>query len=214
MSLLNTFMKKIITGIGLFIITIINSGCPKACIEANYSFAVNAQIIPDIDSLHVGDTIFLTSTFPIRLNNLASNDTIDYSNSTNIGSTIGIVKLTNNIFPGQDAVSNFNFVNVAGTVYNDNTIPNPNKVQGLTYFENNGFYKLKIGIIPKQTGVYYLGVGNGLSNGRKNNHSCEKAGFSITLNNTNQHLNYFSDWNPNVNLSSYEQTRAYFLKVY
>ena len=55
-------MKKIITGIGLCIITIINCGCPKSCIEANYSFAVNAQITPDTDSVQVGDTIFLTST--------------------------------------------------------------------------------------------------------------------------------------------------------
>ena len=207
-------MKKIITGFGLLIIITINCGCPKSCIEANYSFAVNAQITPDIDSVHVGDTIYLTSTFPSRLNNLVTNDSVDYSNSTNIGSTLGIVQLVKGIYPGQDAVNKFNFINVVGTIYNDNSIPSPNKVQGLNYFENNNFYKLKIGIVPKQVGIYYLGVGNGLSNRRKNNNSCEKASFSITLNNTNQHLNYFSQWNPDVNLSNYEQPRAYFLKVY
>lgn len=84
----------------------------------------------------------------------------------------------------------------------------------MKYQEVNNYYKLKIGIIPKERGIYYLGVGNGLSKGRNKSNRCEKAGFNITLINTNQHLNYFSNWNPNGILSTYEKPRAYFLKVY
>ena len=117
-------MKKIIIGLGLLIVIIINLGCPKSCIEANYSFAVNAQITPDIDSVHVGDTIYLTSTFPSRLNNLVTNDTVDYSNSTNIGSNVAFLKLNEGIYPGQDAVTNFTFVSLIGKIYNDKTDEN------------------------------------------------------------------------------------------
>ena len=207
-------MKKIIIGIELFIITIINCGCPKACIEANYSFAVNAQITPDTDSVQVGDTIFLTSTFSTKLKDLISNDSIDYSNSTNIGSNLAFIKLNKGTDTIQEAVADFMFASIIGKIYNDNSIPSPKRVQQLIYQEENNIYKLKIGIIPTQSGIYYLGVTNGLSVGRKNSHSCEKAGFSITLNNTNQHLNYFSAWNPNNSLTNYVQQRVYFLKVY
>ena len=207
-------MKKIVAGISLLIIVITNSGCPKPCIEANYSFAVNAQINPNIDSVHVGDTIFLTSTFSSKLKDLVSGDSINYSNSTAIGSTLAFVKLIKGVDTVQETVPNFNFVSIIGRIYNDNSIPSPKRVQQLTYQGDNNNYKIKIGIIPKQTGIYSLGLSDGLSTGRKNSNSCEKAGFSITLNNTNQHLNYFSEWNPNNNLSIYQQQRVYFLKVY
>jgi hypothetical protein len=60
-------MKNLVISLALMVIAIILSGCPKPCIEANYSFAVNSQIIPDLDSIKVGDTIFLFSSFPTSL---------------------------------------------------------------------------------------------------------------------------------------------------
>ncbi len=207
-------MRNVIKGIGLLAIVIINSGCPKPCIETNYSFAVNSQISPDIDSMKVGDTIYLNSSFPNRLTDQSTGMTIDYSNSTDIGSTLGIVKLIDGIYPGRDAVNEFNYVNITGEVFNDTNTPSPNKFQQLKYKEVNDYYKLEIGIIPKEKGTYYFGIGDGLSNGRNRSKSCEKASFSIRLINTKQHLNYFSDWNSSGMLSSYEQPRAYFFKVY
>ena len=93
-------------------------------------------------------------------------------------------------------------------------VPSPNKFQQLKYKEVNGYYKIKIAIIPKQKGTYYVGVGNGLSNGRGNSKTCEKAGFIITLSNTNQHFNYFNDWHANSTLTPFEKPRAYFMKDY
>ena len=203
-----------ITSIGFLLILVINAGCPKPCIEANYSFNVNAQIGPDADSVRVGDTIFLTSNFSTKLRDVVSGDSINYSNSEGIGSDLSILKLITGVYPGQDAAKNFEFISITGKIYNDPGIPSPNRVQQLTYQEDNNSYQLKIGIIPKQTGLYYLGVDNGLSIGRKSSHSCEKAAFSINLNNTNQHLKYFSEWNSNNSLTTYEQQRVCFLKVY
>lgn len=207
-------MKNTIFCIGLFIIAIINSGCPKPCIEANYSFAVNSQISPDLDSVHLGDTIYLISSFPTKLTDQTTGTIIDYNNSNNIGSTLGVVKLIDGIYPGQDAVNDFNFISVIGVVYNDNSIPSPTKFQQLKFQQVNDMYEIKIGIIPQKTGIYYLGIGDGLSNGLNKSSSCEKASFSITLNNTDQHLQYFLDWSPTATLGDYEKPRAYFLKVY
>jgi hypothetical protein len=207
-------MKKISSAVGLVFIIIIISGCPKPCIEANYSFEVNSQITPDYDSVHIGDTIYFVSTFPTKLVDQSSGQMIDYYNSTGIGSTLGLVRLEAGIYPGIDAVNEFDYISIIGTVYNDKSTPSPNKFQQLKFQQINDFYKLKIGIIPKEKGVYYLGIGDGLSNGRNKRNSCEKASFSITLNNTKQHLSYFSDWNKSATLSNYEKPRAYFMKVY
>ena len=207
-------MKNLIAYIGLMLVVIINSGCPKPCIEANYSFAVESQIIPDMDSVHVGDSIFLNSSFPVKLTDQITGKVVDYNNSSDIASTLGIVKLVDGTYPGIDAVDEFNYASIIGVVFNDNGVPSPNKVQQLKYKEVNGYYKIKIAIIPKQKGTYYFGVGNGLSNGRGNSKSCEKAGFIITLSNTNQYFNYFNSWNANVPISPFEKPKAYFMKVY
>lgn len=207
-------MKNLMAYIGLMLVITINSGCPKPCVEANYSFAVNSQITPDIDSVHVGDSIFLNSSFTVKLTDQITGMVVDYSNSSDIGSTLGIVKLIDGIYPGIDAVDEFNYSSIIGDIFNDNSIPSPNKVQQLKYKEVNDHYQIKIAIIPKQKGIYYFGIGNGLSNGRGNSKTCEKAGFIITFTNTNQHFNYFNDWNASGTLSPIEKPRAYFIKVY
>ncbi len=207
-------MKSLLTILGVSFIIIVNSGCPKPCIESNYSFAVNSQMVPDLDSIQVGDTIFLVSSFPSKLTDLANGRVVDYSNSTGIGSTLGIVKLINGTYPGLDAVSEFNYLSEIGMIYNDSNIPSPNKFQQLRYQEDNGSYNLKIGIVPKQKGIYYLGIGDGLSNGRTKSKNCENGSFKIVLLNTDQHLNFFTSWSPGNSLSSYEESRAYFFKVY
>jgi len=207
-------MKNFASFSCLFILVLVNTGCTRSCIEANYSFAVNAQIICKYDSIPIGDTIFLISSFPVQLTDINSNKLINYDNSTTIGSDLGIIKLVSN-FPGQeDAVDNFNFFNVIGSIYNFKDIPRPNKFQQLNYAEDNGFYKLKIGLIPKQKGTFYLGIGDGLSTGRRNSRFCEVANFNVTINNSNQHFNYFSVWDSSATLGDNEKKRAYFLKVY
>jgi hypothetical protein len=207
-------MKYLIVSITFLIVIIVISGCPKPCIESNYSFAVHSQIIPDSDSIKVGDTIFLSSSFPTILTDQSTGQVIDYNNSIDLGSTLGLVELVKGIYPGIDAVNDFDYISISGMAYNDKSIASPNKFQQLKYEQINGNYELKIGVIPKKNGTYYLGLGDGLSNGRNKNKSCEKASFNITFKNTNQHLNYFSEWSSSTILSAYEQSHAYFFKVY
>lgn len=95
----------------------------------------------------------------------------------------------------RDAAFDFDYVSINGKIYNDRNIPSPDRVQQITYQESNTGYILKVGIIAKQTGTYILGLGDGLSNGRKKSHSCEKASFSTSISNTKQHFYLIENWN-------------------
>lgn len=207
-------MNKLFMLIILFVVTIINSGCPKPCIEANYSFSVNSQLIPDKDSIHIGDTIYLESSFSQQLTEQSSGQIIDYNNSTGIGSALAVSKLPIGDTIAQDAVFDFDYVSISGRIYNDRSIPRPDGVQQLTYGETNGNYVLKVGLIAKKKGNYILGIGNGLSNGRKKSRNCEKASFNITLSNTDQHFYLIEKWYPNVTIGGYGKMRVYYFKVY
>ncbi len=199
---------------GLLGVVILNSGCPKPCIDANYSFAVNLQITPDFDSIKVGDTVFLTSSFPTTLTDQASGQTFDYSKSTGIGNTLAVSKLPQGDTIAADAVFNFDYISINGRIYNDRNIPRPDGVQQLTYEEINGNYFLKVGLIPKQRGIYILGLGDGLSNGRKKSRSCEKASFNVSINNTTQHFYFLTNWKPDIVLNDFGKKHGYAFKVY
>ena len=207
-------MKKIFVFVGLIYVFFINSGCPKPCIEANYSFAVNSQIKPDVDSVHIGDTIFLISSFSNKLTDQSTGKIVDYSNATDIGSALSVFKLIKGDTIATDAVFDFSYISVNGRVDNNRSIPRPDGIQQLTYQEVNEKYILKIGLIPKQKGVYGLGLHNGLSNGRKNSSSCEKAGFDISYNNTNQHFYLLTEWKPDNVINDFGKAHGYYFKVY
>jgi hypothetical protein len=199
-------MKSTLAILILLSIMVINFGCPKPCIEANHSFSVNSQIAPDNDSIHVGDTIYLESTFPTQLTEQSTGQLTDYSNSTGIGSTLAVSSLPIGDTVAKDAVFDFDYISINGRIYNDRSIPRPDGVQQIIYAEINGNYILKVGLI--------LGIGNGLSNGRKKSRNCEKASFDITLSGTNQHFYLIEKWYPNVVIGGYGEMRVYYFKVY
>ena len=206
-------MKNLIIITVLLVIAIINSGCPKPCIEANYSFAATIQISPDDSIIHKGDTLWLNSLFPNRLNDISTGELIDYSNATDIESTLSIAKLINgNIIP-QGFVYNFNYVSEIGQIYNATDIPSPQTVQQLRFQQVGDNYQLKIGIIVKDTGVFALGIGNGLSNSRNHSKRCEKASFQFTISGTSQHINYHQTWNPGFILTPDGIAKLYCFKV-
>ena len=206
-------MKKMLIWIFLILILLINAGCPKPCIEVNYSFVVHAQINPDIDSVNIGDTIFLSSTFPTKLNDQNTSAKVDYSGSTQIGATLGVYELISTDTLAKDAVFNFDYFSIMGWVYNDRTIPSPDGTQQLSWAEPSGRYELNVGLIPKVSGVYVLTIGNGISNGQKDGKNCSKASFNITLENTAQHFYLLYNWNPNAQFFGDGKSRVYYFKV-
>lgn len=206
-------MKKILFGGGLILILLINSGCPKPCIGTNYSFVIHSQITPDMDSVNIGDTIFLVSSFPSMLQDQNTSAQVDYSGSKEIAGDLGVYELVSTDTLAKDAVFNFDYFSITGRVYNDRSIPSPDGIQQLAWEEISGNYELKIGLIPKASGLYILSVGNGLSNGQKNNRNCSKASFNITLENTKQHFYLLYSWNPNAQFYGDGKSRVYYFKV-
>lgn len=195
----------------LLIIILVNSGCPKPCLTSgNYSFNVNVQITPDKDSVQIGDTIFLISSFPDSLIDQSSGQLVEYNNSKGIGNTLSI----SIILPGDTlatgAVLNFDYLSINGKIYNNNTIPNPDQFQQITYQEFNKMYVLKVGLIAKKTGNYVFGLSDGVGI----NSGCSNASFNISINNTNQHFYLIQEWIPGDVLDDYGKRHVYYFKVY
>ncbi|MDX2306402.1 MAG: hypothetical protein NW226_26570 [Microscillaceae bacterium] len=193
------------------VIAISNTGCPDKCINPEYHFEVEASIKPDNEAIKIGDTIFVESHFSESLLDVETNMIIEYSNAKKIGSNIGFTNLDFYGNLNYNSILDFSYVSISGQIYNSKDIPLPNQVNQLTYEYANNEYKLKIGIIPRKKGIYLLGLGNGLSLGRKNTKECDQASFSITLSNTDQHLYLFED--VYGNLSEYDRQRSYCFRV-
>lgn len=116
---------------------IINTECRyESCAEANYSFAIQSQLLPDKDSINIGDTLFLISSTPKKMKDIKSGTTIDYTNSINFGSVLSIGELIKDSTIPRGAVFDFDYLSIKGRVYNDVSIPSPNTVQQITYGES------------------------------------------------------------------------------
>jgi len=207
-------MKKLIMGFALIALVVIITGCPKPCVEANYSFAATSQIVPDIDSIKIGDTLFLTSSFSTSLIDQRTGRTVDYSDANDIESTLSIAELINNDSTPEGSVYNFKYYSEIGLIYNATDIPNPETVQQLKYLQVGNTYQIKIGLIPQKPGIFALGIGNGLSNQRNHSSKCEKAAFTFTIANTAQHIYYYQNWRPSYHLSASDISKLYCFKVY
>lgn len=199
---------------GFIYVTMMIIGCPKPCVEANYSFKEQLQLSPDSDSMKVGDTLYITASFPNNLIDQRSGSVINYSNASNIESTLRIVQLVTGDSISRGAVADFKYSSTIGMIYNATNIPSPDAVNQLKYQQIGNDYQIKVGLIPIHTGIFALGIGSGLSIGRNGSKECEKASFIFSISNTSQHVYYYQQWNPNIFLSTEDISRLYCFKVY
>ena len=159
----------------------------KPCINSDYEFSVTSEFSPQKEIYYVGDTIYLTSTFPKILLNSITNQQVAYSNSVGIGGTINFLLLDTITLNFIDSYSKFQAVQQVGTFAQILTVPE--KGVSSLFFETSS-YDFKIGIICKKKGIFALGVNNLYSNGL-NGQNCTNAEFNMTVTNTNKHLNLF-----------------------
>jgi hypothetical protein len=192
--------------VALISVTMIYSRCkPSICSDAiAYSFQVNnAKAYPDKDSIKTGDTLWIEISFPTKLQDLVTGNTIDYSNAANLGEDIGII-----IFTGSStsdyANNNFDYFIANGKA----GMTSINGVRNFLFSESNSSYLLKVSIIPKKTDIYGLGIGNPTGVYRKND-VCTKASFAISFSNTNQHLYLNPAYQQGMVLPN-----SYYFKVY
>ena len=156
--------------------------------QSNYNFNVNCQFSPDMDSIKVRDTIYLTVAFPTSLKDQNSGHIIDYSNSDDIESTLRIAQLVEGDSLSEGAAGDFKYYSSLGRIYNSTAIPSPELVQQLKYQQIGSDYQLKVGLIPQQTGIFALAIGDGVSNTRNNSNKCKKQVLNLLF---PEHLNMF-----------------------
>lgn len=193
----------------------ISSSCNKRinCKDIIYSFETSIKAYPDLDSLNINDTIWIEFFCPTRLVDVYSGQTVDYSGAENFGTAIGIFEFTGGSISnpgGIGAVDAFEYKLVYGVFIPDSHLPNENK--DYEFAEIGNEYRFKLGIIPKRRGIFTFSPGDAANVYTKKN-KCDKAGFSITFANTNQHLYFYEQNRPGYTPSDYERTHMYCFKV-
>ena len=193
----------------------IYSSCSKRvnCKDIVYSFETNITAYPDLDSLNINDTIWLDFSCSTRLRDVITGTWIDYSDAENFGTAINFHEFKGGSFsdPGViAAVSAFEYKLIYGVFLPDNHLPEQNR--DYKFMEVGNEYRFKLAIIPKRKGNFSVSPGNAANVYTKQN-KCDKAGFSITFANTNQHLYLYEQNRPGYTPSEYERTHMYCFKV-
>jgi hypothetical protein len=207
-------MKKRFIYFNLLALASIYATCNKGnCHEASYSFEANYTIFPDKDSIPLGDTIWLQLNTPTKLNNLFTNQEVDYSGAVNFGIAIPYLKLVGgDIYDPGSIPAADSFDNLVIKGINEQSAKQ-DQVRNYRFVEENGMYVFKLGIIPKAKGLFAIAPSNAV-NVYTNKNKCVKANFKLTFKNTNQHIYLYEQSRPGYTPSEYEKTHEYCLKVY
>ncbi len=182
------------------------------CLQITYSFEGNYRSYPDLDSININDTIWLESTIPTQLMDLIRNQITDYSDAENLGMVIGYGELIGGdlLNPGGlPAANNFENILIKGLSVQSFK---PDQVREFLFKEEGGMYYFKLGIVPKKKGLFIISPGNA-TNVYTSGNKCDKASFSLTFKNTNQHLYLYQQNRPGYTLSKYDQTHIYCFNV-
>lgn len=187
------------------------STCKKGglgCASTVYNFQIAAKIHPDLDSIHIGDTIWIELNTSTNLTDVTSNKIINFSEAENLGTAVGFgnYSILNNPVP---SANSFSTILITGK-----KIDNPDTLQIREYLfeERNNEYIFKLGIVAKEMGVFGIGLSNA-QNVYRSSDQCSKAFFNITLQDTHQH--YYL--NPNINSSNTDTSKptgSYYFKVF
>ncbi len=145
-------MSKILIAAVLFLFLF---SCKDAC-KKEYDFSVSFNINPSLkDTFRIGDTLWLSSEIPFKFQDKRSSSYIDITNF-NFQIQCNLGRLDTSVFTYP--VNSFKYINSIGKL----NIVNINNE--ISYFkvehQNEGTSKkLKVGLIPSKTGIYYLEFG-------------------------------------------------------
>lgn len=185
--------------------------CNKSvgCAEVVSNFEMGIKAYPDKDSILIGDTIWIEINEPVIFKDLTGTGTgnVDYSNAANLGAAISFAQLISVDSTNDKVASKFKYLLMSGSsVERQDTI----KYWEYKFSEQNGFYRFKLALIPREKGVYKMFIGNA-NNVYRNNNKCTKANFIINFINTNQHYYFNKVSFPGIVLSG--KTGVYLFKV-
>ncbi len=181
------------------------SSCNKNCVETKYSFNLPIKAYPNLDSINIGDTLWLEINEPTTLLSLNGN-MVNYSGVANLGSVISYQKMDTVNKTFIQSTEKFNYIPAEGKVLN-----RTNLYIEYNFAETNNKFLFKLGIIPKEKGIYRLAVGSS-NNTYRENDKCTKANFIINFKETISHDYYMKLINPDVQINV-PVTNGYFFKV-
>lgn len=195
------FRKKFYPLLLLISYSFLYATCKKdkgECIGNAFKIKQNWNMLPQKDSIVVGDTLFFASSFSNNPYNYNSNSNVNIPENTLLGSSFGIRKIEgfNSL---KDAIDSFNFILTKGRII-DNTI-SPKKIKDFYFLPYTGNFEINFKIIAKSKGDYLFTVPDGLGRFTLNN-ECENS-MIIELNNSNiknnaylSHIYYGSSYTP------------------
>lgn len=210
---MGTNMKRV--GIlAIVFMTMVSTTCNKRfdCANQVYSFGIDIKAYPDLDSIYIGDTVWLELNAPTKQQDLNSGRKIDYNNAENNGSAITFLEFVGGSIndPGVLGAANFFTFNL---ILGEN-IPNPliAQIREYKFTEIQGVYKLKVGIVAHKKGIFSIAISNAANVYRRND-KCTKASFAIRFKDTDQHLYFLEQNRPGYTPSGLELTNMYCFKV-
>ena|ERR1017187_6612432 len=210
--------KKKLLLITVTILVIFISSCHKPCIPASYALTGGlSTFLPDKDSIHIGDTLWFSSSFPVNLKytNFGGTDSgvVDLSGATNVGTDIHF-----NSSPKKDtitgALNSFFIIPVIGQAEVNSF--SPDAAETITFKEEQGYYRASFAMVAQKKGVYCITILDMYELIKK----CTTASVTIPISSTvNQHLNYLdsvyfpgSIYEPSIPI--FELTHDYCFTVY
>lgn len=148
------------------------------CIGNAYSLKETWNVLPQRDSINIGDTLIFSSSFSNNPFDYKTNTNVDFSGNAVIGTSfsIRIVKGFGDLRPSIDS---FTLFSLEGTMKANDI--SPNQIKDIRWIEYNNFYSSKIGIIAKRKGDYCITVSDAFGRLNKTN-ECE-SGAGIYLSN-------------------------------
>lgn len=158
--------------------------CRKDCSRIDYSFEIAAKAYPDLDSIRVGDTIWIEINEPVFLKDLKTNTSINYSGTVNLGTNLGFQEIKGSTPQLINSANDFLFKIIEGIEVNS---LHSDLFKEYLFVERNNMFLFKLGVIPKRSGIFRINFGSA-ANVYRANDKCSKASFVFNFENTNQHF--------------------------
>ncbi len=191
------------------------NGCKTICPSGNTQYALTGGTInlyPGQDSIHVGDTILVSSIIPVKLQPTQSGtsvgDSLDFSDASDMVTDLHFTspKDTN---VSSDALDSFQIIPLNRSIKVNSLIPHA----GLTvqYIQEGTSYKLSFYMIAQKKGIYVFTIID-IFRAQK---LCSVASIGIIVSDSDNHLHYLQDiYYGGSAIDPIDQTHSYCFKVY
>lgn len=180
------------------------------CSQTDYSFNSYFKIYPDLDSIRIGDTIYIEFSHSNVFYDSVKSMNVDFKKAVNLGSVISFTEFLDN----QQEIGAVN--QFYRTLYTGRMNPQSagnDQNEAYLFDEVNSEYKFRLAITPKKKGKYVITLHNA-ANVYTELEKCSKASFQYKFQNTNQHFYFLMQWQPNAILQEPGKSRVYYFKVY